>query len=155
MTAPEIRAAKPEDRQNVLRCVNVAYAVYVGIVGRRPAPMLANYDALIEQGTVYVIDGARGIDGVLVIRPHDDHLLLENVAVRPSRQKQGLGRKLIAFAEDQAMERGLSEVQLYTHVRMEGNLSVYPRLGYEETERRSEDGYERVYFRKQLQPLAD
>jgi hypothetical protein len=30
------------------------------------------------------------------------------------------------------------------------NLQLYPRLGFVETERRVEDGYRRVYFRKTL-----
>lgn len=152
MTDTQIRQATPEDRVNIGRCVNVAYAVYVGIVGRRPAPMLANYEELIEQGAVYVIDGIRGIDAVLVIRPQEDHLLVENVAVRPSAQKHGLGRQLVEFAEEQGRQQNLPEVRLYTHEKMAGNLTFYPRLGYEETERRTEDGYDRVYFSKLLGP---
>lgn len=29
-------------------------------------------------------------------------------------------------------------------------LTIYPRLGYVEVERRSEDGFDRVYFEKRL-----
>lgn len=155
MSEAEIRLATPEDKTNLLRCVNVAYATYVGIVGRRPAPMQANYDELIGQGAVYIIEGTRGVDAVLVLHLKDDHLLIENIAVRPSAQKQGLGRKLVEFAEQQAREQNLPEVQLYTHERMATNLTIYPKFGYEEFDRRSEDGYNRIYFRKQLLQLAD
>lgn len=155
MTETQIRLATPEDKTNILRCVNVAFAAYVGIVGRRPAPMLANYDELIEQGAVYVVDGIRGTDGVLVVHPREDHLYVENIAVRPSAQKQGLGRQLVEFAEQRAREEHLPEVRLSTHEKMAGNFEFYPKLGYTESDRSSEDGYNRVYFSKQLLQPAD
>lgn len=155
MTEVEIRPATPDDRVDITRCVNVAYAVYAGKVGHRPAQMLADYAALIDQGTVYVVDGNKRIDAVLVIHPNDDHLLVENVAVRPSSQGKGLGKQLLQFAENQARQQNLPEVRLSTPAKMEGNLTFFPHLGYEETERTSENGHERVSFRKQPQPLAD
>jgi hypothetical protein len=33
---------------------------------------------------------------------------------------------------------------------MTDNLGLYPRLGYEEFDRRREDGFDRVYFSKAL-----
>lgn len=33
---------------------------------------------------------------------------------------------------------------------MTDNLSIYPRLGYVEVERRLEDGFNRVFFEKRL-----
>jgi hypothetical protein len=33
---------------------------------------------------------------------------------------------------------------------MHENLELYPRLGYRQTDRRVEDGFERVYFSKKL-----
>ena len=61
-----------------------------------------------------------------------------------------LGRALLGFVEQQAREAGCHEIRLYTHERMTENLAYYPNLGYEETGRRTEDGYDRVYFRKML-----
>lgn len=45
---------------------------------------------------------------------------------------------------------GLSEVRLYTNVKMTENLSYYPRRGYREVERRTENGFERVYYSRVL-----
>ena len=92
--------------------------------------------------------------GVLVIRAAGDALELENVAVDPGHQGRGHGRALIAFAERQARELGLSEVTLYTNEAMVENLRLYPRLGFVETGRRVEDGYRRVFFRKSLDARA-
>lgn len=44
----------------------------------------------------------------------------------------------------------LAAVHLYTNERMIDNLSIYPRLGYVEVERRLEDGFKRVFFEKRL-----
>ncbi|HMB47246.1 MAG TPA: GNAT family N-acetyltransferase [Afifellaceae bacterium] len=77
-------------------------------------------------------------------------MFLENVAVRDASSGRGLGSKLIHFCEAEARRLGLSAVELYTNVKMTGNLSLYPHLGYAEFDRREEDGFERVYFRKIL-----
>ena len=54
------------------------------------------------------------------------------------------------FAAEEARRRGLGELGLYTHVVMTGALGLYRALGYEETARRVEDGYARVYLRQVL-----
>ena len=41
-------------------------------------------------------------------------------------------------------------VELYTNAQMTENLSLYPRLGYAKTGRRMEDGFDRVFYRKEL-----
>ena len=125
-----------------------AYALYVPRIGREPAPLTADYAELIERGEVWVTEEAGEVVGILVLRPLPVSLLLENVAVLPGFQGRGIGRALIAFAEQHARELGLPEVTLYTNERMTENLRLYPALGYVETERRLEEGYARVYFRK-------
>lgn len=43
---------------------------------------------------------------------------------------------------------GFGAVTLYTNERMTENIELYKKLGFEETERRLEKGYHRVYMRK-------
>ena len=87
---------------------------------------------------------------IIVLLPEPDHLLLDNIAVRPDRQGQGLGRRLIAFAEEQARRLGHSEVRLYTHEKMTENIALYTRLGFVETGRGQKAGYDRVFMTKRL-----
>ena len=75
------------------------------------------------------------IAGIVVLLPRTDYLLLDNIAVSPSRQGLGLGRQLLAFAEAEALRRGYSETQLYTHQTMVENQRLYAAIGYEETGR--------------------
>ncbi len=94
---------------------------------------------------------AGAIAGIIVLLPKEDHLLLDNVAVAANQQGRGSGRRLIAFAEAEARRRGYGEIRLYTHQTMHENIALYPRLGYEETGRGTEDGYQRVFFRKRVE----
>jgi ribosomal protein S18 acetylase RimI-like enzyme len=84
------------------------------------------------------------------MRPAEDHLFVDNVAVAPGQQGRGLGRELVAFAEEKAAEHGLPEVRLYTNEKMHENLDIYARLGFEETGRGLDGGYRRVFMRKRL-----
>ncbi len=111
--------------------------------------MLDDYVALIEAGHVYVFEEADGIVAALiVVLPQTDHLLLDNVAVRPDRQGRGFGRALIAFAEAEARRLGFNYLRLYAHRTMVENIALYARLGFAETGRGHDSGYDRVFMRK-------
>lgn len=143
-----VRAATADDLDAVRAVVDAAYAMYVPRIGRQPAPMTADYPALIEAGAVRVLETGGRVAGVLVTHPAADHLLVENVAVAPDDQGRGLGRALLDDAERQARELGLPELRLYTNQLMIENLEMYPRLGYRETGRTVEHGFARVHFAK-------
>ena len=130
--------------------VRMAYSMYVERIGKEPAPMLEDYDALIRAGEVWVWDEGGEVLGVLVMRPADDHLFVDNVAVAPRHQGRGLGRELLVFAEERAEREGLPEIRLYTNEKMHENLAVYAKLGFEETGRGADGGYRRMFMRKRL-----
>jgi GNAT superfamily N-acetyltransferase len=135
----------------VLREIAVAaYEQYVPVIGRAPAPMTADYAAAVRSGQAWVAAGAAGVIGFIVLIPQPGFLLLENIAVRPAAQGQGTGARLLAFAEEQARALRLAEIRLYTNEAMTANLAYYPRHGYTEAHRAQEDGFRRVFFRKQL-----
>ena len=56
----------------------------------------------------------------------------------------------MALAETYAVERSVGELRLYTNAAMAENLTFYRRLGYRETDRRTDAGFERVFFSKRL-----
>ena len=110
--------------------------------------MLADYAVLSAAGQVHLLELDGRLAGVVVMIARVDHLFVENVAVDPAFQGQGLGRRLMDFAEADARARGLPVLRLYTNVHMTENFPFYDRLGYAVTGRVHEDGYERVYFEK-------
>jgi ribosomal protein S18 acetylase RimI-like enzyme len=145
-----VQPATQDDVAQIVNLVRAAYAKYLDRMETPPAPMLADYTELIATGRVYVLASDTEIVGLLVIEAQDQALLIENVAVDPAFQGQGLGRRLMAFAEELAREHRLREVRLYTNEVMVENLVFYRRLGFEEVERRTDDGYRRVFLRKLL-----
>jgi GNAT superfamily N-acetyltransferase len=114
-----------------------------------------DYQERIAEGVVRVLTTQDQVVGLLVLLPKADYLLLDNVAVTPERQGSGLGRRLIAFAEAEALRLGYTEVRLYTNVAMHENLAIYNKLGYQEFGRAQEDGFNRVFMRKRLAALDE
>lgn len=147
-----IRTARESDLDAIRRCAEAAYGRYVVRIGRAPAPMVADFAAALASGDLFVAENeaADGIAGYVVFYPRADHVHLENVAVDPACQGLGIGRRLIEFAERRAIELGYRRIELYTNAKMTENLELYPVLGYRETDRRVEDGFDRVYFSKDL-----
>ena len=58
----DIRLATPAYLSAVQQIVETSYADYISLIGRRPAPMGADYAATIEAGQLYVL-GHPTVDG--------------------------------------------------------------------------------------------
>ena len=145
-----IRPARAGDAEAVAAIVAAPYAVYVARMGKPPGPMLDDYDEVVKTHHVTVAVHEGEIVGALVLISLQDGVLLDNVAVHPTFQGQGLGKRLMQLAEDEVKSRGYSEIQLYTHEKMTENITMYTNMGYVEVSRRVVNGYDRVYMSKQL-----
>ena len=148
--AVNLRIATASDCDDVKACAAEAYALYVPRMGRKPAPMVADFAAPIAAGHVHVAAADDAFAGFIVLYPRGDHIHVENVAIYPAVQGRGIGKALLAFAETEAKRQGLAAIELYTNAMMTENQRFYPHLGYIETGRRDEDGFARVYYRKDL-----
>lgn len=145
-----IRLAQQADQRSIVTCVQAAYAPYRARIGKKPAPLLADYASLLVRGVVYVLEHEEGIRGVLVMMPQGNSMFVENIAIDPRFQRQGLGRTLMMFVEQQTRMHQLDDIYLYTNELMTENLHFYHHLGFKEEERRTEDGYRRIFLRKTL-----
>jgi GNAT superfamily N-acetyltransferase len=146
----KIRPAQAGEAPLVAALVLAAYAPWVPILNQRPGPMSDDYAARIAAGEAWVLEEAGALRGLLVLEDHPDHLMLDNIAVDPSRKGQGDGRVLLDFAEAEARRRGLLEIRLYTHQGMAANIAIYAKRGYVETGRRVEKGLPRVFMAKRV-----
>jgi ribosomal protein S18 acetylase RimI-like enzyme len=145
-----IRKARPAEADAVRDVVLSGYGRYVAIIGRAPGPMLDDYAARIAADQVWVLEDAGEVAGVLVLEDGPDRFLLDNIAIRPDRQARGFGRLLMDFSEAEAARCGWHAITLYTHVLMAENIAIYTARGYAERERRTENGFDRVYMEKPL-----
>jgi ribosomal protein S18 acetylase RimI-like enzyme len=148
--APMIRGATIADAEAVRSIVDAAYGHYVARIGKPPGPMLDDYAKRIAERQTWVLEDAGRIAGILVLEQGPSRLLLDNIAVLPDWQGKGFGHALIAFAEAEARRRGFDEIGLYTHALMSENIALYRRIGFVETHRRTEKGYDRIYMTKRL-----
>ena len=144
----DFRKATAADLPDVREIIDAAYRMYLPRMDRPPAPMLRDYAPAVEAGALWVTGSPP--DGLISLIPAGGGLLVENVAVHPRAQGAGLGRRLMEFAEAEAARLGLARLSLYTNVVMTENQAIYARLGYRETRRETEDGYQRVYMEKAI-----
>ncbi len=146
----EIRPAAPDEATAIQALVARAYAVYEPRMDKQPGPVLDDYAARVANGEAFVLCEAGNIVGALVLIDQDDYLLLDNVAVDPTQQRRGFGRRLVEFAETEARRRGHREIRLYTNEVMHENVGRYERLGYAVTGRGEQAGYQRIFMAKAL-----
>jgi ribosomal protein S18 acetylase RimI-like enzyme len=146
-----VRRAVAEDLSAVERIVVDAFTPYIPRAGRKPAVMSNDYAALIAAGAVFVRTAAPGeaaVAGLVVLRDEPDVLYIDTLAVDPAAHGKGHGRALLEFAAEEARRRGFPALRLCTNVVMTENIAFYSHLGWEETHRGTEAGFQRVFYRK-------
>ncbi len=125
-----LRRACPADIPKVIALQHAAYARNRPVLGVEPLPLSADYANILSDYEVWLAEGADGIEGVLVLAPRPDDLLLWSVATAPRAQGRGLGNRLLAAAESRGRELGRRCVRLYTGEKLVGNIAWYERHGY-------------------------
>lgn len=68
--------------------------------------------------------------------------------MEPAFQRQGIGKALVAFAEQWARDQGCTEMASDADIHNTGSIEAHRRLGYEEVVRV-------VCFRKHLQVTVE
>lgn len=145
-----LRPARREDAAEMRQLVREAYTKYVDRIGREPEPMTVDYEQVAVSGGCVLAISAERLLGLMAWDVEDDAVLIENIAVSPSAQGDGVGSRLLGYAEQIACEAGRERLRLYTNAAMTENLDYYPRRGFVETHRAEEHGFARVFFEKEL-----
>ena len=126
----ELRRAVESDAPAIRTLTREAYARWVPLIGREPKPMTADYAEAVRRHRIDLLDLNGVLAALIETIAEADHLLIENVAVAPAFQGRGLGRKLMAHAEQIAAASGFSETRLYTNKLFADNIALYRKLGY-------------------------
>ena len=123
-----IRAEQPAD-EAAIHDVNVL--AFGREAEARLVAALRGGAAFVPELSLVAVDGGQVVGHVLLSRVHIDGpagdvpaLALGPIAVRPARQRQGIGSALIRHALDEARRLG------YTLVVLIGHPSYYPRFGF-------------------------
>jgi ribosomal protein S18 acetylase RimI-like enzyme len=145
-----LRPATEDDVPRLSELVRTAYAHYIERLGEPPRPMTDDYAEVVRTQRVIVAERGGEIVGLVVLGVGDEGFFVDNVAVDPSHQGQGVGKALLEHAEIAARDAGFDSIYLYTHERLVENLALYARIGYVEYDRRLHAGARIVYLRKTL-----
>lgn len=109
--------------------------------------MAVDYEVLQGRGELFVL-GDPPV-GTITLTTKGSDLWINNLAVEPERQGQGLGRALMAFAESEAVRRDAHALRLYTNELMTENLAFYRALGFREIDRQVDGPYRRVVMERE------
>ncbi len=145
-----LELAEVSDLNFVQDCATTAYEKYVERIGKKPAPMIADFESHIRRGEVEIVLWDDKPAGYCVSFNKGDALFIENIALHPAHQGKGLAVMIFEALEVRARQIGLEKLTLYTNEKMHENLGLYPKLGFVETERCQEGGFHRVFFEKQV-----
>lgn len=130
-----LRQATLADVDAISALTDAAYSKYIPLIGRKPLPMTADYSRMVIENTIWLLYVDDYLAGVLVLEYEPETMLIYSVAIQPEYQKQGLGLRLLAWAEGQALEAGYQTIRLYTNELFTYNINLYLSLGYQETSR--------------------
>jgi GNAT superfamily N-acetyltransferase len=148
-----LRRAVPADAPAIRALTRAAYAKWVPIAGGEPKPMTVDYDAAVRAHRFDLLFVEGELAALIETVDEGAQLLIENVAVAPDRQGQGLGSRLLALAEEIARNLGRPRLRLYTNRLFAENIALYARRGYRlDREERIGPGLVRTHMSKATTP---
>lgn len=151
--ATNLRRATLADATTIRDLTRLAYAKWIPLIGREPKPMTVNYDRAVTDHIIdlYEIDGEAV--ALVEVVPQAQHLLIENIAVRPDQQGRRVGELLLKHAETIARSLHLNELQLYTNAAFISNIEFYAHRGFQEFQREPfPAGGVTVHMKKMIRP---
>ncbi len=130
---PGLRQATMADVDRVTDLQRRAYKPMTAISGADPLPLRADYNEIMAEAETWLVETPAGdLVAALILQRDERSLLVWSVSVDPDRQSDGLGRRLLALAEDRARAQGIDLMRLYTNAMFTRNREIYRRFGYVE-----------------------
>jgi predicted N-acetyltransferase YhbS len=127
-----IRTATEIDFQSILTLINAAFQVE-RFFKNQDRLTVADLEAHFRSGTFLVSEDEGKITGCVYVERKGDRGYFGLLSVDPSRQKAGLGRQLIAAAEEFARETGARFMDIRM-INLRSELPpLYSKLGYRMT----------------------
>ena len=151
-TILEFTSARPQDAGPIRDLVRAAYQRWVPVIGREPRPMVADYEKAVRDHEIDLAHLDGRLVGLIETIACSDHLWIENVAVHPDAQGNGLGKALLARAEAKATDARLPETRLLTNAAFEVNIALYEKTGYVITRSEPFMGGTTIHMTKRLAP---
>jgi ribosomal protein S18 acetylase RimI-like enzyme len=145
-----LQKANQFDVPDIIRLTDAAYEKYISRIGRKPQPTTADYAAMLETHDIWLMRQDHEIIGLLVLQKEDETLFIYSIAVSVDQQGKRIGKQLLMWTEQHALEIGCQRVRLYTNEKMTENIAIYTHLGYTETQREKINDFYVVHMAKEL-----
>jgi GNAT superfamily N-acetyltransferase len=126
-----LERARSEDLPGLVALQRSAYARNRTLLGVEPLPLLADYADIMRDMEVWLARKQGNLAGALILEPREGDLLIWSIASDPTAQGGGLGRALLAAAEERARRLGRGVVRLYTGTVLTHLVAWYGRHGYQ------------------------
>jgi ribosomal protein S18 acetylase RimI-like enzyme len=130
MSAPRYRLATPADAYEI--AVMSRYLIEVGLRGWTWPPERVGKAVRARDTNVLVADVKRHVVGFAIMDFGDTTAHLSLLAVKPTHQRCGIGRALMAWMEDAALAAGITSVSLELRSNNFPARTFYRMLGYKE-----------------------
>jgi len=124
-----IRTAGAEDVPGIVALLNVAFAMEREFVDR-DRTSADEIEALMRTGTFLVADGADALVACAYVELHGTRAYMGMLAVDPSMQGRGLGRRMIAAVENRAIDAGCTGIDIKIVDRRVELPPLYRALGF-------------------------
>ena len=127
-----LRTAEPADVEAITRLINLAFQVERFFIDHDRIDVEAVRN-LYAKGRFLLAGDGDGLAGCVYVEPRGERAYLGLLSVDPSRQRTGIGSRLMQAAEDYCREAGCRFVDLKI-VNLRAELpAYYQRLGYQQT----------------------
>jgi ribosomal protein S18 acetylase RimI-like enzyme len=127
-----IRTAHPQDAKNIARVVNAAFRperFFIDADRTSPDKVLA----LLQKGKFLLAEESGELVGCVYVELRGERGYFGMLAVNPEKQRSGLGKQLVAAAEEDCRSNGCLVMDL-TIVNLRKELpGLYRHLGYMES----------------------
>ena len=154
MQSFDIRQLTPADAA-LAQALDVMRTAFAGMEGRIDPPSSLGRMTLeslqAEAGLSEVWAAGDPVAGTVILTPKDKVLYVGKLAVADPRL--GVGRALMALAEERAVALGYGWLELQSRVELVEVHAVFKALGFVEVMRTTHEGYKRptsVTFRKRV-----
>ena len=147
--------AQMHDVPRYEQVLRAAFDAYVGQLGRTQAADAYAWlpDAVVEKRVVCAHTGG-SLVGVAIFKDKGATREIEQIAVSPAQQGQGIGSALINWIELDGKRRGIEELALDTAEMMTDLIRLYQRHGFfiarKGPARHKLDDHPRVYMFKTI-----
>ena len=154
----EIRLAPPEfrDWEGLLKLLHAAFAYQNDRID--PPSSLHRLDAesiarKARDEHLFLAGEGGNLLGCIFARPQADSVYVGKFAVRPDRQGEGIGRRLMHAAEDFARDSSHAVLELETRIELTENHETFAAMGFVRTAEHAHAGYDRPTSITMKKPL--